>query len=100
MANSKMLKEISHSCRGTGAQSTCTRLSQLKQSAAPIFRRTLLSHERALGTARQHERHYAESIASAPGSIERFSGLTAANEPRGLRIHQARRLHSPVRPHR
>ena len=31
----------------------CTH-AQPKQSAAPIFRRMLVSHERALGTARQH----------------------------------------------
>jgi hypothetical protein len=32
----------------------CTH-AQPKQSAAPIFRRMLVSHERALGTARHHE---------------------------------------------
>jgi hypothetical protein len=59
----------------------CTH-AQPKESAAPIFRRMLVSHERALGTAREHGEP-AGQIAARELEVSRIShALRGAEELR------------------
>jgi hypothetical protein len=74
----------------------CTH-AQPKQSAAPIFRRMLVGHERALGTARQHGEP-AGQIAARQLEVSRrvaTGGRTAVRCRRGHRSGGRRLLSAP-----